>query len=262
MNAAILKNVTGLIAALGCLVSPMAAGPLPIDSIQKYMQWGEYDKIITEIEPVVKDKALPSDSTMASDLLKYLGVAYFANGKIAEARAAFSDAFHAKSSVALEELYVSKEILVFFNVVITEEKSQIAAHNRADSLARIRELDKISALYRTQFSLGAASFVLAGIGAVIAVYEYHIGDSLYWEWNAARRLPRGDMATYDALKPKIRTADILTETAAAAAAVAMISGTYFTVRAWRTRQTKQKLFIKRVSFSAFPKPFLSVLVDF
>jgi tetratricopeptide (TPR) repeat protein len=252
----------GLTTVLWCLVGAAAAEPLSIDSVQKYMQWGEYDKIIAAIEPVVKEKKLPNDTTAASDLLKYLGVAYFANGKIAEARAAFSDAFHTKPSVALEELYVSKEILVFFNVVIAEEKSQIAARDRADSLARIREIDRVSSQYRTRFSLGVASFVVAGIGAVIAVYEYHIGDSLYWEWNAARRLPRGDKAAYDALKPKIRTADILTETAAAAAAVAVISGTYFTVRAWHSRQAKQKLLIKRVSFAVFPKPFLSLLVDF
>lgn len=223
-----------------------------VDTLKKHMEWGEYDEIITKAEPIVKSNKLPEGPFSASSILKYLGVAYFAKGRIPEARSAFSMAYHVYPQVSLEEYYVSREILDFFAVTLNEEKTKLASKIRADSLANIRVLDSLNSQYRRSASLAAAAFGLSAIAGVATVFEYRIADSLFWLFKAAA--DGGNRALYETYRSQLKTTDAVTAAAAVVTVIFAVSGTYFSFRGNRVRKAKERFLLKQVSFSIAPVP--------
>ena len=85
------------------------------DTVRNYYEWGEYQKLIDSLEPNLAQKINGIDSSQCAKYHSYLGVAYFAVGRIGEAQKQFSLALSLDSNASLDRRYISAEIALFFN---------------------------------------------------------------------------------------------------------------------------------------------------
>lgn len=206
--------------------------------IRHYFEWGNYDKLIQIIEPYLAS-AKDSAKLYISECHKYLGVAYFARSRIADARKQFELSYRTNQSIVLDRFYVSPEIYDFFSKTVSETKDELSREAQKDSLLRIAELQlkkneitlqEIKSKRITIFYT-ALYYSLAAIAGGAAYYSSSLADQDYSKWNTARI--NGDLVTYGdkALVKKINWEDAASIGGEVGCALFVVPGTYFLCKA-------------------------------
>jgi hypothetical protein len=214
-----------------------------IDSVKKYFEWGDYDKLIETLEPYC---ANPSDTggTFRAECFKYLGVAHFSRGRIGDARTDFASAYRLNQQVTLDPYYVTKPILDFFNDAVAQSRESMRQDYQRDSVVtandrRLRENQntlqrmELKRLYRSDVALSSIAFSLAVVGGFLA-WEYH-GQA---EENYVKFLDassQGDKVRAERLSGEIKMQDGLHTGMVVASAVFLVPGTYFIIKAMRIK---------------------------
>jgi tetratricopeptide (TPR) repeat protein len=212
--------VTGILRPF--IAIPLLAGfvslssALTPDKLRDYFEWGNYQALIDTLEPALASAPMAPDSNQSALCHCYLGVAYFAKGRIGDAQKYFSKALALDSAIQPDRNYISEEIASLFNSTRSdyfEKKKQSRINDSLMTLqkkalednVKIIELNQLHAkkLKKTVWliSLQATGMILAGISG----YEYYATKKDYQNFkNAAQN---GDKLTYDRLQGQIRKAN-------------------------------------------------------
>jgi hypothetical protein len=150
-------------------------------------RWGEYDSLIRVLEPIIRgpDSDTLADSTDRARSRLYLGVAYFARGRMDRADTAFRSGCAMDAGLELDKFYVTPAISARFEAIKSEDgrrrleldavaRTDRAAQAAAPALpARSPAAPPVLKEDRSWFwwGLGAAAFVAAGGGAYLYVYH-------------------------------------------------------------------------------------------
>ncbi|MBD3320737.1 MAG: hypothetical protein GF350_06555 [Chitinivibrionales bacterium] len=220
------------------------------DEIRQHFEWGEYDKLIKKLEPVLESPPESLDSVTIAACHKYLGVAYFARGRIGDAQGQFEKALMIDPGATLKHDFVSQPMLDLFNSVvdnISERRRQKQEAERKDSLIVTREMElqkSISTLTELQRAeiirkkklmtiASAALYSFASLLSGAAVYEYGVAEENYEKYEYANS--RGFLRDRRKHERKVLRADILIIVSASAAFVSAISGTFFVRKAVKAK---------------------------
>jgi tetratricopeptide (TPR) repeat protein len=190
-----------------------------LQQIEAHFKWGEYDSIIAKVEPVILDSITRQDGRTNSDFSKFLGIAYAAQGRIAEAQEQFKNAFLSDSLVNLDSAYVSKTIQEVFRTTIDNCKNETTGKAIQDSLIAqkklaVREtnqvLEKEKRTIASNSALAVSGVCFAGflISGAGAAYEYYSTTKAYTTFRLAAA--QGDLATYSRYKTIVRNGDAWT----------------------------------------------------
>lgn len=240
-------------------------GRAALQELKRHFEWGEYDQIASKYEmlrPLIYEHL---DSTATSQFYKYVGVAMFAKGRIADAREQLVRAYELNPAISLDSYYVSNEIYEFFLATIEEARVRQEAKAQRDSLERARLLtqrlkashDTLAGArvrsYRIRNHVAGGILLAASVAfGVATAYQYRLADSLYrTEWiPATREGQKQRRAEYGARLRELKTEIAAT---AAGAAIGLASGIYFTLRARR-----QKSDVPEVSLTGRIRPGVPV----
>lgn len=196
------------------VLTAFAASAASQDRIREFFEWGEYDSLLIAIPAYCSGYAGPIDSARLCDYFGYLGVAFFAKGSLADARAAFRQALECSPVLALDSTYVTPEMLDLFADTRREVQKERERERRQDSLRMASErgrrerekAQKAEALRQRRFSELRSSFrknltyasvlsACCAAGAGAALYEYSAGREYEQEFRAAAA--SGDLRTYE-----------------------------------------------------------------
>lgn len=145
---------------------------------EELFKWGEYDSLIRVLEPTVarpgaaSGLASKSDSAAFAKSVLYLGVAYYATGRISRADQSFTQACALDPDVALDRFYVTEQIAMHFQAISRESRRQrqqksalTAARNLPPGGGRATALKSRDEKAWLWWGLGMTALVAAGGGA-------------------------------------------------------------------------------------------------
>jgi len=219
-----------------------------LDDVRRHFEWGDYDTIITIVEPLVSASADTIDSTIAAEYRKYLGVAYLAKDRVNDARGQFIHACQLNPEVKLEREFVSQAMYDVFQNTLMEYRRQRREAAHADSLIRVKEaqleertqnLVAVNKQLRRSIRVNLASgFSLVGMAAVSAAafaYEYRITRNSWLDLKAAADI--GDLAKKPGLVNRVQTGNMLLSIAGTSGVACAGAAVYFF---WNAVQRKRK----------------------
>jgi hypothetical protein len=177
--------------ALAAAVLPdQAAAEAP--SGEDLFKWGEYDSLIRVLEPENGTEAIhsprsPADSASRAKSFLFLGVAFYATGKVGQADEAFAQACDLDPDLKLDRFYVTDEIADHFQAIakngmrrrqsrqaVTAAASGPAArHQSAQGRPVLKNRDGKPWLW---WSLGVTALAVAGGGALYLANQAHVPD--------------------------------------------------------------------------------------
>lgn len=134
----------GTVGVLVC-VATGATDALPdcaefTEVMRTHFEWGEYPQIIKKVPPFLDSAGTTCDSTLKAMLHLCLGTAFFADGRIPEARRAYEKSFSHDSLTRIDSQFVSKAIQDFYDTVIEGLRRQQQEQYRRDSLQAVTEV--------------------------------------------------------------------------------------------------------------------------
>jgi tetratricopeptide (TPR) repeat protein len=218
-----------------------------LSTLRRHFEWGEYDRIIQLAEPALDGLGRSADSAFLSQAHKYLGVAYFAKGRVGEAQEQFARSLEYNAEADLDRDFVSAAMYDLFLKTAKEARKEQA---RRDSVleAQVRQLryaqvvkasvDSLGRLRRRPLAgaltTGAAGLVLAGIAA----WQYTVAGLHYSDFLSAAE--QGRLQEYRDQQALVERGDLATVVAGVFSAVAAAGATVFFSRvAAKTRQIRR-----------------------
>jgi hypothetical protein len=224
-----------------CISAVFAFSP---EKVQNHFEWGEYDQLISILEPYLLTGADTLEPALRAKYHCYLGVAYFGTGRIGDARKQFFSALSIDPSVRPDRRYISGEMHSLFLSVLSDYSETKKREHEEDSLRTARQKafdanlqaikqEEVRKTRRGSTFLAIAMISAGAAFAGIAAYEYYTTKPNYQDFkNAAAQ---GDRRTYDRLRPSIQRANGIIFGCALAAGISEASGIIFTIRAIRSR---------------------------
>ncbi|MBN1129288.1 MAG: hypothetical protein JXA71_09895 [Chitinispirillaceae bacterium] len=177
------------------------------DRVRELFEWGEYDSLLAAIPACFAGNGQLPDSTRICDYYGYLGVAFFAKGNIADARASFKQALLCRPALALDSQYVTPEMLNLFadtRQEIGREQERLRKEDSvriAVAVEQKKEKERqahtaaLTAGIRRNVTLTSACLALCAVSAGAATYEYRAGQELDAGFRSAAAI--GDKRNYD-----------------------------------------------------------------
>lgn len=216
-------------------------------TVRRLYEWGVYDSLKTALEPYLSAMPDSASESRIAEYRLYLGVAYFAEGKLGEARNQFGLAFESDSTLQPEPYYVPEEVIDLYASTVEDirERQQLLA--RRDSILeseqlRLRgklEYEEIVAGRRRCSTLGVSSYVVAVACAGAAVYAFRRAEEAHARMLA--EVQEHDPRGYRKYREIVRKADVATVAAGVGALVCSVSGSLLTVRAIRRGRKARRL---------------------
>jgi tetratricopeptide (TPR) repeat protein len=229
----------------------LCTGVFSQDKARSYFEWGEYDSLLLTVQSYFSQPGNEVDSGRHCIYQAYAGVAYFANGNIAEARHAFIKALSCNPDLVLDKQYVTPEMISLF-ADARNELAQARAHERnEDSLKTAREkqrkeladkklrLDAIRSRFRTDAGISAASLALGITFGALAVYEYESGKPDDKLFNDAAET--GDKTTYNQMRSVLDRRNRFIDGYSIASALCGIGSAWFAYRGFCDHRLQIKL---------------------
>lgn len=217
---------------------------LNFGKLQKFFEWGEYDSLISHLEPAL-EKTLITDSISTSKIYTFLGVAYFAKGRIADSRNCFILSYRLDKNITLDKLYVSPEIYSFFQDAIREGKELSLKEAITDSIMQSQEseitnknfqLKRIEYQKRGQryINYSTALFTTSILSSILAYVEYRNAQGDYEKLSIAAQT--GELNNYTKYKSSVKIHDMVHVGSIFLASVGSISGGYFLKKVLRLKK--------------------------
>ena len=217
------------------------------DNVREYFEWGEYSKLIKELEPLLSQVSYTVDSAVTAKYYSYSGVAYFGLGNIGKAREQFYKALFYSPGITLDRKYVTEEMINLFAATKIEFFNQRRDALFKDSILIAKQvayesnlnLMKRDALQRRKRNNSIFALSFAGIGAVflgIVAFEYYATSEPYRDFKSAAL--SGDKTTYDRYRPLIKRANGIIIGCEIAGAISLTSATFFS---FKTGKLKKEL---------------------
>jgi hypothetical protein len=205
------------------------------DDLRNHFEWGEYQDLIDTLEPLFISKPVLPDSGKCALYHNYLGVAYFATGRIGDAQKQFLIALSYNSNISLDRHYISEEIASLFASTKTdffEKENQsrikdsliITQQQALETHLKISKLSELRNKKRTKLIGAIALFTIGASFAGISTYEYYTTKPHFKEFRDAAH--SGDKTTYDRIQPTIRRANTIIISCTITAGVSEICGLF------------------------------------
>ncbi|MBD3316300.1 MAG: hypothetical protein GF344_10975 [Chitinivibrionales bacterium] len=212
--------------------------------VRAWFEWGEYDSIAHRVPSCLEST---TDSADVALLHLYLGVAQFAAGKIGDARKEFDRALAYNPAIALDEDYVSEEVVNLFRTTAEERARLLERKAFQDSLFQDKQnqleresaaVDSLARLDRARAEaqrrgniVGAAGAGALSCGlAALAVFEFREAEDAYRRFKEAAH--RGDKAAYEYYGEMVRRSDALTVSATVLAIFSAAASVGLSIRAY------------------------------
>jgi hypothetical protein len=214
--------------------------------VKQWSEWGEYDKVIEAVPEYFDTASAKPDNISKAELHKLLGVAFFATGKVDDARVEFILAYEHNNNIKIDKNYVSEEIYMLFMSTIDSQKRRKSERAARDSLESLKkdsrkkeQKSRHASKRRASVIVAATSAAFACLFAGAAAYEFAITSEEYDHFK--RSAESGDLSTYESKKKNVEQGDRLTIGAAAGAGTFAVVSTVFFIR-WRqrVRQSRDK----------------------
>jgi len=262
-----------LVFSMSCLLFPLisatgATDSLTLAAIRKHFEWGEYADLITKTEPLSLSFTAREDAV----LCVYLGVAYFASGRVEDARVSFIRAYDLDDGAAIDSYYVSSEIIEFFHATLNQEKERREAQAENDSLIRVRVMEQklsqarlalqenLAAQRRMYVGIGTLSLTASVLFAGFTAYEYVVSEPAYDDFLLAAE--NGDLASYRVLKQELDRSNIMQLVAGSVSAVCVVSGAYFIFRSRAVTRRMKTVVVSYKGANGNPAYGISVHTSF
>ena len=215
------------------------------DKVREYFEWGEYSKLIEELEPLLSQVSDTADSAMTAKYYSYCAVAYFGLGNIGEAREKFYKALFYNPGITLDRNYVTEEMINLFAATKIEFLNQRRDTLFKDSILIAKQvayesnlnLVKRDALQRRKRNNSIFALSFAGIGAIflgIVAFEYYATSEPYRDFKSAAI--NGDKTTYDRYRPLIKRANGIMIGCEITGAISLTSATFFSFKAGKLKK--------------------------
>jgi hypothetical protein len=207
-----------------------------VNQARLWFEWGEYQKIITEVPIDLANRKCDSVNTECARLHLYLGIGLFAFGQLGESRNEFMAALANNPALLPDKQYISAEMNNFFLAVHSDYLKQISEIKNRDSLLHIQQaaserqktLQTIALRQKTgrQRSLGATiiCYALAAVAASVTWYEYDQSTSSYDQFKTASGA--GDLSAYNRYKQLTIRADVFAIIAGIVSVAGATGGTF------------------------------------
>jgi hypothetical protein len=220
-----------------------------VSQARQWFEWGDYLLIIQKVPEVISSRADSLDSAQLSQLHLYLGVAFFAAGKVGQARNEFVSALKIFPGITLDEKYVDPGISDLFSTCVKEyqqdkdlqEKNAqslaLAISTKNDSINNLLARNDAASKERNRRNpympvAIAMSVICAGFTGM-TVYEYNEGEDIYQ--NFVQAAQAGDYLEYKHLKDKVQKKDNLTKYFCSAAGATLVISTFFYIGAYKNK---------------------------
>jgi hypothetical protein len=191
--------------------------PADFERLQEFFKWAEYDSVIALGERLTGDRTLKEKESARIRL--DLGVAYYSRGRVIESDREFRRSRDLDPELALDPLYVDKEILDQYRFTL-----ECDAYLRSVRDAARRKAGEAAALRsRTDLFLAFLGFGSAAAGMALAVVAYSEGEAAYRDLERAASVT-GKQADYASAKSAVRSADRRTLAFGAVGAGGLIGG--------------------------------------
>lgn len=246
-----------------------------VSQARQWFEWGDYLLIIQKVPEFISSQADSLDSAQSSQLHLYLGVAYFAAGKVGQARNEFMSALKIFPGITLDEKYVDPGISDLFNTCVKEyqqdkdmqEKNAqslaLAISTKNDSINNLLARNEAASKERNRrnpyMPVAITMSVLCAGFAGMAVYEFNAGDDVYQKFVQAAQ--DGDYLEYTHLKDEVRKKDNLTKYFGSAAGATLIISAFFYIGAYKNKVRHASAPYHKVSFD-FRGNSLNITIPF
>jgi tetratricopeptide (TPR) repeat protein len=227
------RCVFTLLLLAGAGVRPARAGHALLDQCRQYFEWGEYAKLRRNAEAFLLTASDTTDSFIMAECHKYLGVAYGAQGKIADAREQFSRAYGYNRAVDLDKYFVSQEIFDLFFLAVAECRMREIEQASTDSLLRNAEEEKLGTMkrerkIRREFTFALSCYSAAALLGAVAAGTYldllPVQDSFFVARDSGRQL------AYNTYKHELRRGNYRLGGLYAGTVFFLAGGTWFIYR--------------------------------
>jgi hypothetical protein len=226
---------------LGILIGAQfawASDTAAVNQARLWFEWGEYQKIISEVPVDLAKRQCDSMSADCARLHLYLGVALFASGQLRESRKEFVAAFGNDPDLQMDEKYVSPEMNDFYLAAKYDYTKELSEKRIRDSLLYIQRVeserkrtDELQARARAQrtglrrsVEAGIGCVVLTAIAAGVTSIEYRQAQTSYDRFRTAAGI--GDLSAYNRYKRLTIRADAFSIVAGIIAVVGAGGGVY------------------------------------
>jgi tetratricopeptide (TPR) repeat protein len=204
-----------------------------VEKTRLWFEWGEYQRIISEVPLELEKCATDSLNIQCGQLHIHLGVALFASGQLRESRKEFLAALAIDPIVELDKQYVSPEIYDFFLAARSDYTKELSERAVRDSLLNLQRMEaerkrtveqqaqarRQKSRIRAGVGVSIGCIVISAIAAGASKYEYEQAQSSYEQFRSAAGA--GDLLAYNQYKRLTVRADVLT----VIAGVAAVAGT-------------------------------------
>lgn len=235
---------TMLIAAIGSISVAWGGGidSVLVHRVRPHFEWGEYDTVLRYLETTLDTISSDVDSTNLAHLHAWLGVAFFAKGRPAEAREQFRTSYRCDTAFTLPADFVGRPAQDLF-LSTREEQRRLAERERelvrkdsllAGSRKEARDVEavvtsikqeRVVRIRRRKLILGFGTWALAAVPAGFSVYQFGQGEEFYEKFLEARR--KGDLTRYRKYRTRTDRADFLTLFSAGGSMLLGATGMYF-----------------------------------
>jgi hypothetical protein len=209
------------------------------DDLRNHFEWGEYQNIIDTLEPLFISKPDLLDSGHCAVYHCYLGVAYFATGRIGDAQKQFFIALSFNSNITLDRHYISEEIASLFastKIDFFEKENQsrikdsliITQKQALEANLKISKLSELSVKKRTKTIWAITLFTIGASFAGISAFEYYTTKPHFKDFRDAANA--GDKPFYDKLRPEIRRANYIIIGCSITAGISEIAGLFLILK--------------------------------
>ncbi len=227
---------TVILFSMGIVTYSSALSP---DELRIHFEWGEYQRLIDTLEPYLAQSPDSLNFEQRATYRCYLGVAYFAAGRIGDAQKQFYGALSCDSAITLDRKYISGEIASLFNTTKSDYMAQIKRARMKDSLivaqqqaleenlGKIKQ-EEIRIKKRNRLLWAISLYTIGAAFAGVSAYEYYATKQPYRDFKEAAQA--GDKLTYDRLQPAIRRANAIIIGCAITVGICETAGILLTIR--------------------------------